>query len=111
MIWLAALALQAASPTNDTIRVFGVATARCDVWTRHRSDPRARSLQLSFVNGFLTALAIDRGPTAAIPSSINAEVALDRVDWYCSTFPEWTVAEALAALLGEIQGEPVAQRH
>jgi hypothetical protein len=109
VILLAALALQAASPANDTIRVFGVATARCDVWTRHRSDPRARSLQLSFANGFLTALTIDRGPTAAISSGMNVEAALDRVDWYCRTFPEWTVAQAFAALLGEIR-ESARQR-
>lgn len=101
MILLAALALQAASPADDNVRLFGVAASRCDVWTRHASDPRARLLQVSFANGFLTALTVDRGPTA-IPRSMNVEAALNRVDWYCRTFPDWTVGQAFAALLGEI---------
>ena len=99
---IAASLLLASSPADPTIRTFGVAVSKCEVWTQHKPNPQARFLQLDFANGFLTALSVDGGP-GAIPDSMNVEAALARIDWYCTTFPEWTVGQAFAALLGEIR--------
>lgn len=106
--WITLAIILAATPGKaedpETITVYGVANSPCSVWNRQKEFPNTRLLQMSFANGFLTALAMSDGTlgySIKIPEGVGVEDALKRVDWYCAAIPEWPVAKAFAAMLGE----------
>ena len=101
MTIMLALTLAAAKPTPESVPIYGVANSSCTFWKKSKADPNARLLSLSFVNGYLTALS--QKDYKDFPARMTGREALSRIDWYCDAQPSWTVADALAALLGELK--------